>query len=124
MSDTATILCIDDEEPGLQLRKRLLESAGYTVLTAHSGREGIQLFGSERIDAAIVDYWMAGMNGMAVARELRRLNPAMPIMMLSAFRSLPDEAIGTTDAWVIKGEVDPEDFLLQLRQLLENRTPR
>ena len=43
-SDPAKILCIDDEEPGLELRKLLLESAGYHVITARSGAEGIQLF--------------------------------------------------------------------------------
>jgi len=74
------ILCIDDEQPGLSLRKALLESAGYRVLAASSGREGIRLFESEPVDAVILDYWMAGMNGLAVAREMKRLRPKVPII--------------------------------------------
>jgi response regulator RpfG family c-di-GMP phosphodiesterase len=48
-------LCIDDEEPGLVLRKALLESAGYRVLTARSGREGIRVFESNPVDAVVLE---------------------------------------------------------------------
>lgn len=119
----ATILCVDDEEPGLRLRKLLLESEGHRVLTALSGYEGIRLFKSDRVDAVILDYWMAGMNGLAVARELKRLSPKTPIIMLSAFTSLPDEALGAADLWLLKGE-DPENLLAKVRHLLENRSSK
>ena len=71
----STILCIDDEEPGLRVRRILLESAGHRVLTALSGLEGIKIFESENVDAVILDYWMAGMNGVVTARELKSLKP-------------------------------------------------
>lgn len=119
MADTATILCIDDEEPGRKLRKLLLESAGYRVLAAESGRKGIELFRSETVDAVIVDYWMADMNGLAVARELKLLNPATPIIVLSAYTPLLDEAVGLADVWIRKGEEDPEYLLAELKGILE-----
>jgi CheY-like chemotaxis protein len=119
-SKPATILCIDDEEPGLLVRKALLESAGHRVLTALSGSEGLRLFNSEPIDAVIVDYWMAGKNGLAVARELKRVNRAIPIIMLSAYVSLPDETIGVVDLWVQKGG-DSQYLLDSLEQLLKAR---
>src|SRR5437763_12211602 len=59
--DTATVLCIDDESTALQLRQTVLESAGYKVLAAKSGAQGIKLFGSEPVHAVILDYWMADM---------------------------------------------------------------
>jgi CheY-like chemotaxis protein len=121
MDEKATILCIDDEEPGRLIRKLLLERAGYDVLTAPSGREGLQLFLSKPVDAVIVDYWMADMNGLAVAKELRRLNRKTPIIVLSAYAPILDEAVGLADLWVKKGEEDPEYLLSKLKELLEKR---
>jgi len=119
-SDPAKILCIDDEEPGLELRKLLLESAGYHVITARSGAEGIQLFRSQPVDVIILDYWMSGMNGVSVARELKRLNAAIPVIILSAYASLPDEALGVADVWILKGDAT-ESLLASIKDLLETR---
>jgi len=116
-----TILVVDDEEPGRQLRKLLLESVGYTVLTAPSGREGIQLFRSNTVDAVIIDYWMADMNGLAVAKELRKLNRKTPIIVLSAYTQILDEAIGLADIWIRKGEEDPQYLLNTLKELLDKK---
>ena len=121
MADKATILCIDDEESGSMLRKLLLESAGYDVLTAPSGRQGLDVFRSQSIDAVILDYWMADMNGLAVAKELRRLNRQTPIIVLSAYVPILDEAVGLADVWVRKGEENPEFLLAKLKELLDKR---
>lgn len=115
-----TILCIDDEEPGLLVRKALLESVGYRVLTALSGTKGIEIFRSQPVDAVIVDYWMAGKNGLAVGRELKRINRSIPIIMLSAYTSLPDESIGAADLWIQKGG-DTQQLLDRLANLLKER---
>jgi CheY-like chemotaxis protein len=114
----STILCIDDEKSALMIRKLLLESAGYQVLTAASGKEGIGVFSSNAIDLVVLDYWMPGMNGLAVARELKRLKPSIPILMLSAFTTILDEAIGTVDRWIRKGEESPEHLLAIVEELL------
>lgn len=118
---TATVLCIDDEQTALQLRQTVLESAGYRVLTAKSGALGIQVFKSEPIHAVVLDYWMADMNGMQVAREIRRLNPAVPIIILSAYGELLDESLGIADIWIRKGEEDPQFLLARLEDLLKSR---
>jgi CheY-like chemotaxis protein len=116
----ATILCIDDEEPGLLVRKALMESAGHRVLAGLSGSQGIELFRSEPVDCVILDYWMAGKNGLAVARELKRINRSVPIIMLSAYTYLPDETIGLVDLWVQKGG-DPQQLLDNVEKLLKER---
>jgi CheY-like chemotaxis protein len=117
-----TILCVDDEENALRLRQRLLESAGYRVLTARSGGEGIRTFESTAIDAVILDYWMAEMNGLETARRIRKLNPRVPIIILSAYGELLDESLGVADLWIRKGEGKPEDLLARLSQLLEPKS--
>jgi len=116
---TATVLCIDDEQTALQLRKTLLESAGYRVLGAKSGALGIKAFKTEPVDAVVLDYWMADMNGLQVAREIRKLNPSIPIIILSAYGELLDESLGLADLWIRKGEEDPQYLLNRLDQLLK-----
>ncbi len=123
-SRPSTILCIDDEEPGLKVRKILLETAGHKVLTALSGREGIKAFESEPVDAVILDYWMAGMNGVATARELKRINPSVPVIILSAYGTLLDETLGVADIWIRKGEEDPQYLLETLDELLQSRATK
>ncbi len=123
-SEPATILCVDDEEPGLKVRRILLESAGYNVLTASSGREGIRLFQTEKVDAVILDYWMSGLNGVATARELKRIKQSIPIMILSAYGTILDEMLGVADVWIRKGEEDPEYLLEVLGKLLKDAPSR
>jgi len=117
----ATILCIDDETAGLLPRRLLLESAGYRVIEARSGLEGIRLFQSEKVDAVILDYWMSGMKGTQVASELKRINPNVPIIVLSGMLDLPGEASGLVDEWMIKGSTRAEQLLNSISGLLEQR---
>jgi len=113
---SATILCIDDEENQLALRKLMLERAGYRVLTAESPAEAIALFGSDTVDLVIVDYYMPGMNGLALAREILR-QKKLPIVVLSAYAELPGESIGTADTWIMKGAAS-EELLKRIAELL------
>ena len=122
-SKTATVLCVDDEQPALQLRQNLLQSAGYRVLGAKSGAQGIKTFQSEPVDAVVLDYWMADMNGLQVAREIRKLNPSVPIIILSAYGELLDESLGIADLWIRKGEEDPQFLLSRLDQLIKAKSP-
>jgi CheY-like chemotaxis protein len=120
--ESATILCIDDEQTALQLRQTVLESVGYKVLTAKSGALGIKIFKSAPVHAVVLDYWMADMNGMQVARELRKLNPSVPIIILSAYGELLDESLGIADLWIRKGEEDPQYLLARLHELLQSKS--
>src|SRR5271170_2635385 len=114
----AKILCIDDETTALSVRKRVLKTAGHHVLTARSGEEGIQLFRSQPLDLVLLDYWMPGMNGIAAARELRRIKPSVPMVILSGLAQLLDETIGVVDRWILKDE-GPEFLLNTISALLK-----
>ncbi|MGO9518768.1 MAG: response regulator [Candidatus Korobacteraceae bacterium] len=112
----ATILCVDDEENQLVLRKLMLEQGGYRVLTANSASKAIELFRSEAVDLVLADYYMPGMNGLSLARELRQIK-RVPIVVLSAFVELPGETIGSADVWITKG-TSPEELIAKLAELL------
>jgi CheY-like chemotaxis protein len=119
--NSAAILCIDDEPDAIKIRKLLLESEGYQVFDATTGEEGLRLFRAHKIDAVVVDYWMSGMNGLAVAREIKKLNPATPIIMLSGFSELPGEAVGIADRWILKGR-SAQDLLNAISTLTHGQS--
>src|SRR5260370_2120884 len=90
-----TILCIDDHRNGLIGRKMLLEQNGYEVLEATGGDEGLKLFRSHSVDAVVLDYQMPGMNGDVVAVKMKRAKAHVPIILLSAYRTLPPTQLKT-----------------------------
>ena len=108
---SSLILCVDDEVVGLQVRKILLERAGYQVLTALDGCSGLKVFQSEPVQAVILDYTMPGMNGGEVANRMRETKPEIPILLLSANIAVPADITGLVDAYITKGE--PVPLLLQ-----------
>lgn len=118
MPAPAKILCIDDEPVPLELRRDLLKRAGYDVVVAGSGRQGIQVFSAEQFDLVVLDYWMADMDGLAVAEQLKHINSKVPIVMLSGYRTILDESIGKVDRWLLKGQSGPEDLLSTISELL------
>lgn len=115
------ILCIDDEDLGLEIRKMVLEREGFTVVTAKDGASGVALFAREHFDAVIVDYAMPGMNGGQVAAKLRDYNPVVPILMLSAYVALPDQVMRVVSATATKGD-GAFTLVEKLHQLLDPGT--
>jgi CheY-like chemotaxis protein len=104
-SASKTILCIDDDDSVLSYHRALLERRGYDVLTAASGRRGLQLAEVCPVAAVIVDYHMPEMNGHEVAAEIKRIRPQVPIVMVSSDDAVPAQALNAVDAFVSKDEV-------------------
>jgi CheY-like chemotaxis protein len=86
------------------------------VLTASDGAEGLKLFEQNDVDVVVLDYFMPELNGGEVATEMRRRRPGVPIVFLSAYFSLPSEALEVADAFITKG--DPPDVLIEKIQNL------
>src|ERR1700758_3242926 len=98
-----TILCVDDDDSILRYEKALLEKSGYGVLTAASAQRGLMLAIARNVDAVLLDYKMAGMNGHEVATEIKLLKPELVIILLSA-SDVPTQALALVDAFVPKIE--------------------
>jgi DNA-binding response OmpR family regulator len=89
-----TILVVDDE-PHIVLGLRdALEFEGFRVIAAGKGREGIALARSEAPDAIILDLMLPDVNGYAVCEEIRRIDPRVPIVMLTARSQETDKVRG------------------------------
>lgn len=112
------LLCIDDELNGLLIRQMFLQSQGYEVLVASHVKDGLELFETNRIDAVVLDFYMPEMDGGRLAQELKKRRPEVPIVMLSAFVTLPEEATANADAYVVKGEA-PNKLLGAIDALLK-----
>lgn len=114
----STILCIDDAETALRVRKILLTIAGYEVVTATSGEEGLELFKRDAIDLVIADHFLTGKTGTEIASEMKAIKPHVPILIVSAASDTP-EGMEFADGFLSKGEA-PEALLEAIARLLES----
>ena len=87
LKGTGAILLIDDEKMILDVGRELLEELGYTVLSALSGREALDIFqkNSDKIDLVIMDMIMPGMGGGETFDRLRAINPNIKVLLSSGY---------------------------------------
>lgn len=83
----ALLLIVDDDELLLDVLKTLLQSEGYDVITALDGHKAIGLVRSVDVDLVLSDIRMRPMNGIELLRLIRKDNPDLPVIMLTAFAS-------------------------------------
>ena len=88
----ALILCVDDEENALLLRKLILERAGYEVMTAVSGKQAIEIVSSHPVDLVLSDHLMPGITGTELARDVKAIRPGLPVILLSGVNEIPSDA--------------------------------
>ena len=92
----ANILAVDDDEKIRDLLSTLLRRKGHHVLTASHGQKGIDVFRRERPDVTILDFEMPDMDGLAVLRQIREIDPRAPVIMLTGAGTEARE-LGVTD---------------------------
>ncbi|KHD46076.1 response regulator YycF [Streptococcus hongkongensis] len=87
------ILIVDDEKPISDIIKFNLTKEGYETITAFDGREAVTAFEEEKPDLVILDLMLPELDGLEVAKEIRKTSH-IPIIMLSAKDSEFDKVIG------------------------------
>ncbi|HER4818340.1 TPA: response regulator transcription factor [Streptococcus pyogenes NGAS008] len=87
------ILIVDDEKPISDIIKFNLTKEGYDIVTAFDGREAVTIFEEEKPDLIILDLMLPELDGLEVAKEIRKISH-VPIIMLSAKDSEFDKVIG------------------------------
>lgn len=82
-----TIVFVDDESDIVSVRKRMLESLGYTVYAAHGGEQALALVQKYRdeVDIVISDYTMPGMTGLQLATQLQKIGLKIPIILCTGY---------------------------------------
>jgi anti-anti-sigma factor len=87
------VLVVDDEPTVCDLMKDILSAMGYKVVTCENGREALHHVREGRFDLVMTDLAMPGMNGWEVAREIRALDPFVPVALFSAWGSQMDASL-------------------------------
>lgn len=118
-SGIGTILCVDDDVEALNLRKAMIEMHGYKVLTATNGEQALKLFEAEEIDVVLTDHLLRGRTGTALAAEMKRHKPDVPIAIYSGVSQIPTD-IEKADVFITK-LVTPEELLAYLHTTISAR---
>ncbi len=113
----ARVLVADDERSICEAFGLLLEAEGHTPLIASTGEGALRLVRTERPDLVFVDVRMPGMDGLEVLKEIRRSNPTLPVVVMTAYGTLDTAAEALrNEAFDYLGK--PLD-LGQIRQVLQ-----
>lgn len=88
------ILIIEDEQRLARLLRRVLTEERHTVDIVHNGEEGFTLAQSNSYDLVVLDLMLPGMDGLEICRQLRKDKIAIPLLMLTARRSVEDRVTG------------------------------
>jgi CheY-like chemotaxis protein len=118
-SEAPVILCIDDADVALRVRKLLLASAGYAVLTAASGEQGLEIFRQNPVDLVIADHFLTDKTGSEIAKEMKELKPQVPILIVSASAEAPP-GLEFSDRFLSKGD-GPNALLDVIEDMLGRR---
>ena len=80
-------MVVDDEEVVVQVASRILSTLGFSVVTASNGRDAIDVFraASEPFAVVLMDLTMPELDGVAAFAELRRLDPHLPVVLMSGY---------------------------------------
>lgn len=119
------ILAVDDDPEILSVLETLLSSAGYSVLTAHGGREAIEIAGREKLDLVLLDVMMPEISGWEVCTTLKSApeTQAIPVVMLTVKNQIRDMITSMqagADDYLTK-PFTKRRLLSAVEQLLENR---
>ena len=125
ISESATILIVEDEQDIRELLAYNLEKEGYATVQAADGKEGLELARSRKPDLILLDLMLPKMDGLAVCRELERDSGTVriPIIMLTARGEDVDRILGFelgADDYVVK-PFNIRELLLRIRAILRRQ---
>ncbi len=117
MKPKKTILCVDDNEQSLSIRKVLLETRGYRVLSSNNGQLALEMFRQGGIDLVISDLVMPGLDGSKLIEQIKSISPQTPTVLISGRVKLYDQET-VADLFLPKGMYEPAELLERIRLLL------
>jgi two-component system response regulator CpxR len=124
MRPKKVILCVDDNEQALSIRKFMLETRGYRVLAVTLPEEALDLVRQGGIDLVLSDLNMPRMDGNELLRRMKRISPEIPMMLISGSVKIFERA-NHADGFLPKGACSPLEVLERVRVMLaRKRGPR
>ena len=83
LSSKPTILCVDEDEELLRLRKGVLEEAGYAVLLANTGARALELLTDSQVFLVLSGHMIRATSGNQLAAEMKAIKPEVPVVLYS-----------------------------------------
>lgn len=117
MKPKRTILCVDDNEQSLSIRKIMLETRGYRVVTCTGGHDALERFKRGGVDLVLTDVMMPGLDGSRLIEAIKELSPQTPAILLSGKNKIYDRDT-RADVFLPKGMYAPVELLERIRVLL------
>ncbi len=117
-----TILIVDDEKNYLVVLEALLGPEGYEILTAGTAREALRQVREAEVDLIITDMKMPGMSGMELLEEVKKIDPYLPLIMMTAYGTIEMavEAMKKQAFDYITKPFRNEELKLTVKKALEN----
>jgi CheY-like chemotaxis protein len=124
MKPKRTILCVDDNEQSLSIRKLMLETRGYRVIACNNAPDALQVFEQGGIDLVLSDLVMPGMDGTELIAKVKALSPQTPAILFSG-KIRVYERDTQADVFLPKGMYAPLELLERIRLLMvKKRGPK
>ena len=123
MQTLAKILWIDDEIESLKSQVIFLEQKGYSITTISNGFDAIDFLKTNPIDLVLLDESMPGITGLETLQKIKEFLPSMPIVMVTKneAENIMEDAIGSQISDYLIKPVNPNQVLLSLKKILENK---
>lgn len=93
----ARVLIVDDEKDFCDILFRVVKKAGFTALVAHDGEMALEMVRLGLPDIVLLDVRMPGMDGIEVLRRVKKLNPPLPVIMITAYSGVHDAVEATKE---------------------------
>jgi two-component system response regulator CpxR len=124
MRPKRTILCVDDNEQSLSIRKVMLETRGYRVTACTGGHEALETFKRGGIDLVLSDLVMPDFDGAALVAKIKDISPDTPVILFSGKIKVYEKDT-RADIFLPKGMYAPMELLERIRILLvKKRGPK
>lgn len=124
MRPKRTILCVDDNEQALSIRKLMLETRGYRVMACSTGDHALEIFNHGGIDLVLSDLLMPGLDGAGLVGKIKDASPETPVILFSG-KVKVYERDTRADVFLPKGMYAPAELLERIRLLLvKKRGPK
>lgn len=123
MRPRKTILCVEDNEQILSIRKFLLETRGYRVLEASNAADALEILDGAAqgsIDLLLSDLILPQMDGNELARRAKQVHPMLPVLIVSGTVTAFERATAA-DAFLPKGGCAPAELLERIRVLVARK---
>ena len=112
-----TILCVDDNEQSLSIRKVMLETRGYRVVACNNGHDALEAFHRGGIDLVLSDLIMPGLDGTELIGRIKNEAPYLPAVLFSGKIKVYEKDT-RADVFLPKGMYAPAELLERIRLLL------